>query len=148
MFLQSPSVWLICAATLGLLTSATNNLNIGEHRKRKQYEIYWKIRHPWITNYQYCQWHLPFRAKALGTELLALQLSTRFTYFLPFYPLRVSLWFSWSCHAWSCHVDLDDNLFHLVYRACPKVKTSSLHMVTEAGEDSLIFHDVHIFSRF
>lgn len=37
--------------------------------------------------------------------------------------------------------------FHLLYRACPKVKTSSLHMVT-AGEDSLIFHDFHIFSRF
>lgn len=47
----------------------------------------------------------------------------------------------------------DDNLFRMsrhissVVRACPKVKTSSLHMVT-AGEDSLIFHDFHIFSRF
>ena len=62
-----------------MLTSATNNLNIEESIEKGSNMKYIEIWHPWITN---CQWHRPFRAKALGTELLALQLSTQRS-FLP-----------------------------------------------------------------
>lgn len=104
-----------------MLTSATNNLNIEESIEKGSNMKDIEIWHPWITN---CQWHLPFRAKALGTELLALQLSTRFTYF---YPLRVSLWFSWGCQAWSCqHVGMTIIcsaclvIFHLLFAPVPR----------------------------